>query len=119
LREIGIELMIISSEPNPVVMARAKKMGVEAIHNVGMQNKGRVMREVLEQKNVNAENVIYVGNDLNDLPCFEVGGWNVAVADAYPEVIRAADFVLTKTGGHGAIRELCELILKHIDPKGL
>ena len=119
LREMGIELMILSSEANPVVMARAKKMGVEAIHNVGMQAKGLVMREVLEQKNVKAENVVYLGNDLNDLPCFEVAGWSVAVADAYPEVIRAADYVLTKTGGHGAIRELCELILKHIDPKGL
>ncbi len=119
LREMGIEVMIISSEPNPVVMARAKKMGVEAIHNVGMQDKGRVMREVLEQKNVKAENIVYVGNDLNDLPCFEIAGWSVAVADAYPEVIRAADHVLTKTGGHGAIRELCEIILKHIDPKGL
>ncbi len=112
LREMGIEVMILSSEPNPVVMARAKKMGVEAIHNVGMQDKGRVMREVLEQKNIKAENVIYLGNDLNDLPCFEIAGWSVAVADAYPEVIRAADHVLTKTGGHGAVRELCELILK-------
>jgi len=119
LREMGIELMILSSEANPVVMARAKKMGVEAIHNVGMQAKGFAMREVLEQKNIKAENVVYLGNDLNDLPCFEVAGWSVAVADAYPEVIRAADHVLTKTGGHGAIRELCELILKHIDPKGL
>jgi N-acylneuraminate cytidylyltransferase len=119
LREKGVEVMILSSEANPVVMTRAKKMKVEAIHNVGMQDKGRVMREVLEQKNVKAENVIYVGNDLNDLPCFEIGGWNVAVADAYPEVIRAADHVLTKTGGHGAVRELCELVLKHIDPKGL
>ena len=112
LREMGIEVMILSSEPNPVVMARAKKMGVEAMHGIGMQDKGRVMREVLAQKNVKAENVVYVGNDLNDLPCFEVAGWSVAVADAYPEVIRAADHVLTKTGGHGAIRELCEIILK-------
>jgi YrbI family 3-deoxy-D-manno-octulosonate 8-phosphate phosphatase len=111
LREQGIEMMILSSEPNGVVQARAKKMGVEAIHGVGMQDKGRVMREVLEKKNVKAENVIYVGNDLNDLPCFEIAGWSVAVADAYPEVIRAADFVLTKNGGHGAIRELCEIIL--------
>jgi N-acylneuraminate cytidylyltransferase len=116
LREKGIEVMILSSEPNPVVATRAKKMGVEAIHNVGMQDKGRVMREVLEQKNVKAENVVYVGNDLNDLPCFEIAGWSVAVADAYPEVIRAADHVLTKTGGHGAIRELCEIVLKHLDP---
>jgi N-acylneuraminate cytidylyltransferase len=114
LREKGIEVMILSSEPNPVVLARAKKMGVEAIHNVGMQDKGRVMREVLGQKNVKAENVVYVGNDLNDLPCFEIAGWSVAVADAYPEVIRAADFVLTKNGGHGAIRELCEIVLKNI-----
>ena len=117
LREMGVEVMILSSEPNPVVLARAKKMGVEAIHNVGMQDKGRVMREVLAQKNVEAQNVVYVGNDLNDLPCFEIAGWSVAVADAYPEVIRAADHVLTKTGGHGAIRELCEIVLKQLSQK--
>ncbi|MBK7319990.1 acylneuraminate cytidylyltransferase [Candidatus Villigracilis affinis] len=117
LREMGVEVMILSSEPNPVVMARAKKMGVEAIHNVGMQDKGRVMREILAQKNVKAQNVVYLGNDLNDLPCFEIAGWSVAVADAYPEVLRAADHVLTKTGGHGAIRELCEIILKQLSQK--
>jgi YrbI family 3-deoxy-D-manno-octulosonate 8-phosphate phosphatase len=112
LRDQGIEVLILSSEPNRVVEARAKKMGVEAIHGIGIQEKGRVMREVLAQKNIQAENVIFVGNDLNDLPCFEVAGWSVAVADAYPEVIRAADFVLSKAGGHGALRELCDLLLK-------
>ena len=117
LREKGIEVMILSSEPNPVVKARAKKMGVEAIHGVGLKDKGRVMRELLEQKKIAAENVIYIGNDLNDLPCFEVAGWSVAVADAYPEVIRAADHVLTATGGHGAVRELCELVLKQLSQK--
>ncbi|MBM3124047.1 MAG: acylneuraminate cytidylyltransferase [Chloroflexi bacterium] len=111
LGEMGIEIMILSSEPNPVVQARARKMGVQANHGIGMQDKGRVMRELLEQKRIKAENVVYVGNDLNDLPCFEIAGWAVAVADAYPEVLRAADFVLTRTGGHGAIRELCEIIL--------
>ncbi|MDL1912469.1 acylneuraminate cytidylyltransferase [Chloroflexi bacterium CFX6] len=113
MRAKGIGLLILSSEPNPVVEARAKKIGVEAIHGIGMQDKGRVMREVLEQKKVKAENVVYVGNDLNDLPCFEIAGWSVAVADAVPEVIRAADFVLTKPGGHGAVRELCEIILNN------
>ncbi|GMV35412.1 MAG: acylneuraminate cytidylyltransferase [Chloroflexi bacterium CFX1] len=115
LREKGVETMILSSEPNPVVLARAKKMGVEAIHGIGMQNKGKVMREVLERKKVRAEDVIYVGNDLNDLPCFEIAGWSVAVADAYPEVIRAADYVLTRRGGRGAIRELCEMVLKRVE----
>jgi N-acylneuraminate cytidylyltransferase len=78
---------------------------------VGIQEKGLVMREVLQQKKINPQNVIYVGNDLNDLPCFEIAGWSVAVADAYPEVVRAADFVLSKAGGHGAFRELCDLLL--------
>jgi N-acylneuraminate cytidylyltransferase len=106
--------MILSSEPNRVVEARAKKMGVEAIHGVGLHEKGRVMQQVLAQKNMRAENVIYLGNDLNDLPCFEIAGWAVAVADAYPEVLRAADHVLSKAGGHGALRELCDLILKKL-----
>jgi N-acylneuraminate cytidylyltransferase len=110
LRAIGIEVMILSSEPNRVVEARARKMGVPVIHGVGIYEKGHVMRDILEQKNIKAENVIYIGNDLNDLPCFELAGWSVAVADAYPEVIRAADFVLSKPGGYGALREVCDLI---------
>lgn len=112
LRASGIDVMIISSESNRVVEARARKMGVQVIHGVGIHDKGRVMRDVLEQKNIRAENVIYIGNDLNDLPCFEIAGWSVAVADAYPEVLRAADFVSSKAGGHGALREVCDLILK-------
>jgi N-acylneuraminate cytidylyltransferase len=119
LRERGIEVMILSSEPNPVVLARAKKMGVEAVHGVGIREKGNALREILEQKKVRAENVVYIGNDHNDLPCFEIVGWSVAVADAFPEVIRAADHVLTRAGGQGAVRELCDLVLKSTNPKGL
>jgi len=70
------------------------------------------MRDVLAEKKVNAGEVVYIGNDWNDLPCFEIAGWAVAVADAYPDVLRAADHVLAKAGGHGALRELCDLILK-------
>jgi N-acylneuraminate cytidylyltransferase len=106
--------MILSSEPNRVVEARARKMGVQVIHGIGIHDKGRVMQDLLAQKNIRAENVIYIGNDLNDLPCFAIAGWSVAVADAYPEVIRAADFVSSKAGGHGALREVCDLILKRV-----
>ncbi|MEW6400752.1 MAG: HAD hydrolase family protein, partial [Chloroflexota bacterium] len=114
LRELGIETIILSSEPNPVVAARARKMGVEAVHNVGISNKGGAMRELLDRKNVKGDEVIYIGNDWNDLPCFEIAGWAVAVADAYPEVLRAADHVLSTPGGHGALRELCELVLTNL-----
>ena len=110
-RRIGIEVLILSSEPNRVVEARARKMGVEAVHGVGLHEKGHVMREILQQKNLKAENVVFIGNDINDLPCFAEAGWSVAVADAFPEVLRAADFALSKNGGHGALRELCDLIL--------
>ena len=98
MRAVGIDVMILSSEPNRVVEARAEKWELKQFMASGSHDKGRVMREVLAQKNIKAENVIYVGNDLNDLPCFEVAGWSVAVADAYPEVIQAADHVLSKAG---------------------
>jgi YrbI family 3-deoxy-D-manno-octulosonate 8-phosphate phosphatase len=68
----------------------------------------------LKEKNVAAEHVVFVGNDINDLPCFAIAGWAVAVPDAYPEVRRAADFILSKPGGRGAVRELCDLILNSI-----
>jgi YrbI family 3-deoxy-D-manno-octulosonate 8-phosphate phosphatase len=112
LRERGVEVVILSSEPNPVVRARAEKMGmVEVVQGIDLQGKGQALRNLLAHKNVDASHVAYIGNDLNDLPCFEVAGWAVAVADAYPEVRRLADWVLKTAGGHGALRELCDMIL--------
>jgi N-acylneuraminate cytidylyltransferase len=115
LRERGVQVMILSSEPNPVVQARAAKMGVEAVHGIDIRGKGEALRLLLAEKKVDAAQVIFIGNDLNDLPCFEVAGWAVAVADAAPQVLRAADFVLTRAGGHGAVRELCELVFKKLE----
>ena len=114
LREAGVETIILSSESNPVVSARAKKMDVEAFQGLGMHAKSQALKRIMEEKGISSEHVIHVGNDVNDLPVFEIVGWSVAVADAYPEVIRAADFVLSKPGGAGAVRELCDLILRSI-----
>ncbi len=115
LRERGIEVIILSSEPNPVVRARADKMGVESVQGIDIRGKGEALKALLARRQVEAEHVIYIGNDINDLPCFEIAGWAVAVADAYPEVLRAADYVLTRPGGHGALRELCEMVLMKIE----
>jgi N-acylneuraminate cytidylyltransferase len=114
LHERGIEVMILSSEVNPVVKARAKKMGIDAIHGLSLSEKGETLKQFLAGKNLDASQIVYLGNDFNDLPCFEVAGWAVAVADAYPEVLRAADHVLKTPGGFGALRELCDLILKNM-----
>lgn len=116
LRAAGVETVILSSEINPVVAARAKKMGVEAIQGLGLHAKGPALERLLGEKHIDPAHVVYVGNDVNDLPCFGLAGWSVAVADAYPEILRAADFVLSKPGGSGAVREICEIILRKIRP---
>src|SRR5271157_975935 len=117
LRECGVEVMILSSEVNSVVKARAEKMGIDAIHGLGLNEKGEALKKFLIEKNLDPAQIIYVGNDFNDLPCFEIAGWSVAVADAYPEVIRAADYVLSKPGGYGALRELCDMVLRKLEEK--
>ena len=112
MRELGMDVIILSSEVNPVVSMRAKKMKVEALHGMGLDEKGEVLKKYLAEKNIDPSQVVYLGNDFNDLPCFEIAGWSVAVADAYPDVLRVADHVLKTNGGFGALRELCDLILK-------
>ncbi len=112
LREHGIEVVVLSSEENPVVVARARKMGIEAVQETDTRRKGEALKDLLSRKKMDAANLIYVGNDVNDLPCFEIAGWAVAVPDSYPEVLRAADHVLQTPGGHGALRELFDLVLK-------
>jgi YrbI family 3-deoxy-D-manno-octulosonate 8-phosphate phosphatase len=109
--------MILSSEVNNVVKARAEKMGIEAIHGLSLNGKGEALKKFLTEKNLDPSQIIYLGNDFNDLPCFEIAGWSVAVADAYPDVIRAADYVLSLRGGYGALRELCDLVLNKLEEK--
>lgn len=109
LREKGVQVFVISKETNPVVAARCRKMNVPYIQ--GEDEKETALKKLLAERGVPPANAVYCGNDVNDLPCFPLVGWAVAVADAVPEVMRQADFVLNKPGGHGAVRELCELIL--------
>jgi N-acylneuraminate cytidylyltransferase len=108
-KQTNIEVMVISKEENPVVKARCQKLAVPVIQSV--LDKEEALREIIEKKNIAPSNVIYVGNDTNDLPAFKVAGFCVAPSDAHPEVLRRSDLVLSKKGGHGAVRELCDLIL--------
>jgi YrbI family 3-deoxy-D-manno-octulosonate 8-phosphate phosphatase len=114
LKDAGVGVFILSSEINPVVAARARKMGAESLQGVGVHEKGRELRGLLEARRIDPASVVYVGNDLNDLPCFEIAGWSVAVADAFPEVLRVADYVTSRPGGAGAVREVCDLILRNM-----
>ena len=76
--------------------------------------KARNYRKSLRIKSISARQVVYVGNDVNDLPCFPLVGLAVAVADAHPDVKDQADLILSKKGGFGAVREICDLLANQI-----
>lgn len=112
LREAGVPLLILSTETNPVVSARARKLGVDVIQGLG--DKAAALAAWAEREGIRLDRVAYLGNDVNDLGCFELVGWPVAVPDAHPLVLAAARVVLSRPGGDGAVRELAERVLQSI-----
>jgi len=115
LKRTGVRVLILSTETNPVVSARAEKLGVPVIQGSG--DKANALRDWLAAEQVNPAATVYVGNDVNDLPCFGMVGWACAVADAHPQIRSQADHILRTPGGHGAVRELTDRILEHSDDK--
>ncbi|MBO8196037.1 acylneuraminate cytidylyltransferase, partial [Streptomyces oryzae] len=104
LRRSGLEVLILSTETNPVVAARAAKLKLPVLH--GIDRKDLALKQWCEEKGIAPERVLYAGNDANDLPCFALAGWPVAVADAHDVVRAAARAVTTRGGGAGAVREI-------------
>lgn len=109
LRRAGIPMLILSTEVNAVVRARAEKLRVPVLH--GIDDKESALRGWAEEVGIPLADIAYLGNDVNDLPALRIVGWPVAVADAHPLVLEAARVVLSRTGGHGAVRELIERVL--------
>ncbi|MEV8092417.1 N-acylneuraminate cytidylyltransferase [Streptomyces nigra] len=109
LRRSGLKLLILSTEQNPVVAARARKLRIPVLH--GVDRKDLALKQWCEEQGIAPERVLYVGNDVNDLPCFALAGWPVAVASAHDVVRGAARAVTTAPGGDGAIREIAGWIL--------
>jgi len=117
LRQKGIQIVIISSETNPVVSARARKMRVEAIQGVGLSDKADVLTKLCAERGIPLSEVVFMGNDINDIPCFKIAGWGVAVPDAMTDALREADHITIRSGGHGAVREICDLIINSQETK--
>ncbi len=101
--------VVISQETNPVVTARCKKMNIEVYQ--GIMDKASLLKQILAERGVDPGEAVYMGNDVNDLPCLPIVGCFIAPADAQPAVLRAADRVLSFKGGHGAVRELCDILM--------
>jgi YrbI family 3-deoxy-D-manno-octulosonate 8-phosphate phosphatase len=113
LTTLGLPMIVLSTEPNPGVALRCAKLGLPCWH--GLVDKAAALTQWIEEQSLDARRVVYVGNDINDLGCLELVGGPVAVADALEEVKAAARLVLSSPGGHGAVRELCDLVLNRLN----
>ncbi len=110
LRRSGVEVFVLSAESSALVEARCRKL--EIPFRSGVQDKAAEMRRLLAERGLSPAQVVYAGNDVNDLECMALAGCGIAPADAHPEVLRRADIVLRLPGGRGAVRELCDLLLR-------
>ena len=116
LRHIGFYHQIISTEKNPAVLKRAQKLKIKCVN--GIQDKYGKLKEIAKSNHFDLGEIIFVGNDINDLECLRNVGVAIMVADAHPSLLSENFFVTTMHGGYGAVREVCDLIHEvHSDRK--
>jgi len=111
LMEAGIHLGIITGRRSNALYSRCKDLGINHIYD-GVDNKIDVLDELLDQSGVSAEEVAFIGDDLPDLCLMKAIGLPIAVSDAHKTILDNAAMVTSAKGGHGAVREACEAILK-------
>ncbi|MEC1377401.1 HAD-IIIA family hydrolase [Heyndrickxia oleronia] len=110
LKEIGIEIAIITGEDVQIVRNRAKKMGISEVY-CGIKDKTKILNQLIEKYNLHYENIAYIGDDINDLDAMKLVGLAFTVNDGMRCVKEISDYVTKKNGGQGAVREICELFL--------
>jgi N-acylneuraminate cytidylyltransferase len=108
LKNLGIQVVITSTETNKVVLARGNKMGVEVLQ--GLSNKAESIEQYLEQKNLSWNNVWYIGNDVNDLGAIRKAKFSICPSDAVKAVKKEVDLKLKTKGGYGVLSELATLL---------
>lgn len=109
VKQAGIQLVVISKEKNPVVEFRCRKMDVECFQ--GVADKFTLLKSLVIEKNLSPNEVAFVGDDINDLPCFGYSGVAFTVADGHKKCQAVADYITSRPGGDHAVREICDLIL--------
>jgi 3-deoxy-D-manno-octulosonate 8-phosphate phosphatase (KDO 8-P phosphatase) len=107
----GIEVAFLSGRRSDATFHRARELGINLFFE-GLRDKVATMKEIKAALQIRPQEVAVVGDDLVDLSIMARAGLAVAVADAVPEVLAAAHWVTANPGGHGAVREVCDLLLK-------
>ena len=110
LKNLGIQVVITSTETNKVVLARGTKMGVEVLQ--GLADKAQSIDQYLKQNNLSWNDVWYIGNDINDLGAIEKAMLSISPADAVKKVRNAVDIVLKTNGGTGILSEIATVLEK-------
>lgn len=110
VREAGVAVAIISSEDSAIIHARAAKLRIDDVYR-GATDKVAAVQELCAKHGLQMQEVAFVGDDLNDLAALGAVGLAFAPADAARSVREAADYVATRRGGDGAVREVCELLI--------
>lgn len=110
LTKLDIDFMVLSSEENPVVSVRCRKLGIKCIQ--GCKDKLTFLKQIAENKGIELNEIAFMGNDINDLACLEAVGLPIVVADAHLDVINIAEWVTKFGGGLGAVREVCDLFFE-------
>lgn len=111
LPQLGITPVIITGRASAIARRRAEELKITELHQ-GVSDKLAKLKEVAERLGVSVREAAYIGDDLNDLDCIRACGLSACPADAVAEVREAVDYVCTQAGGHGAVRELVDTLLR-------
>ena len=111
LHKMGIATGIISARLTPIVNRRAADLGITHVYQ-GNHDKRITFAQLLEDTGIPAQACGFMGDDIIDLPLFSRVGFSVSVPNGHPEAIQRADFVTKASGGMGAVREICDFILR-------
>lgn len=110
LSAVDVDFIVVSSESNSSVRRRCDKLKLKCYADV--RDKGEKLSQILSHRNLSPSQVLYVGNDINDLSALKFAGLKVGVKDSHPDFIAACDFITEHQGGDGCIREICDVIRK-------
>ena len=113
LNDMNISSYIVSTETNNVVQARAKKLGISCINSV--QDKGAAVKSLVKELRIDLNKVMFLGNDINDIPALKIVGFPVGVADSFSDI----EEYTKNSGGHGAVREICDMIHKQLSEQNV
>ena len=111
LQRTGVEVAMISGRSSRALELRAANLGVQELH-MGVTDKRALLAELAAQRGIDLSQTGYMGDDVVDLPILRACGFSATVADGHGEVLARVDYVASKAGGRGAVREVCDLILR-------